>query len=184
MRLRRKGPAKRESGAQEILATQRLRLRKLSLDDAAFILKLVNDPSWLEFIGDKGVRSVDEARTYLAQGPLEMYARLGFGLYLVELRDVATPIGICGLIKRESLADVDIGFALLPQFAGRGYAHEAASAVMAHAKRDFSMRRLVAITAPGNERSIRLLRRLGMTLEESVDLPRDGGRSLLFARTL
>jgi RimJ/RimL family protein N-acetyltransferase len=170
--------------ATEILATERLRLRRLVLDDAPFILRLVNDPSWLEFIGDKGVRTEDDARNYLAQGPLDMYARLGFGLYLVELRDGSVPIGICGLIKRESLPDVDIGFAYLPEFRGKGYAHEAALAVVAHARRDYSIRRLVAITAPRNEKSIRLLARLGMTLEESIDLPRDGGKSLLFARTL
>jgi RimJ/RimL family protein N-acetyltransferase len=180
MRKRVKG----STAAAEVVATDRLRLRKLALDDAPFILKLVNDPSWLRFIGDKGVRNESDARTYLAQGPIEMYARLGFGLYLVELRDGGTPIGICGLIKRDSLSDVDIGFAFLPSFCGKGYAHEAALAVMAHAKRDFSMRRLVAITAPGNEKSIRLLRKLGMTLEHSVDLPRDGGKSLLFARSL
>jgi RimJ/RimL family protein N-acetyltransferase len=170
--------------AAEILATERLRLRRLVLDDAPFMLRLVNDPSWLEFIGDKGVRTEDDARNYLAQGPLDMYARLGFGLYLVELRDGSVPIGICGLIKRESLADVDIGFAYLPEFRGKGYAHEAALAVMSHAKRDYSIRRLVAITAPKNEKSIRLLARLGMKLEESIDLPRDGGKSLLFARSL
>jgi RimJ/RimL family protein N-acetyltransferase len=170
--------------ATEILATERLRLRRLVLDDAPFILRLVNDPSWLEFIGDKGVRTEDGARKYLEQGPLDMYARFGFGLYLVQLRDGSVPIGICGLIKRESLADVDIGFAYLPEFRGRGYAHEAALAVMAHASRDHSIRRLVAITAPKNEKSIRLLARLGMTLEESIDLPRDGGTSLLFGRTL
>jgi RimJ/RimL family protein N-acetyltransferase len=113
-----------------------------------------------------------------------MYARLGFGLYLVELRDGGVPIGICGLIKRESLPDVDIGFAYLPEFRGKGYAHEAALAVMAHARRDHSIRRLVAITAPKNERSIRLLARLGMRLEASIDLPRDGGKSLLFAQRL
>lgn len=170
--------------ASEIVATERLRLRRLVLDDAPFILRLVNDPSWLEFIGDKGIRTEDDARKYLAQGPLDMYARLGFGLYLVELRDGGVPIGICGLIKRESLPDVDIGFAYLPEFRGQGYAHEAALAVMAHARRDYSIRRLVAITAPRNERSIRLLARLGMTLEASIDLPRDGGNSLLFARSL
>jgi len=168
----------------EILATERLRLRKLTPDDAPFILQLVNEPSWLEFIGDKGVRNEDDARTYLAQGPIEMYGRLGFGLYLVELRDGSTSIGICGLIKRESLADVDIGFAFLPEFWGQGYAHESALAVMEHARRDFRLQRLVAITSPANEKSIRLLRRLGMTLEESLDLPRDGGKTLLFARNL
>ena len=170
--------------ATEILSTERLRLRRLVLDDAPFILRLVNDPSWLEFIGDKGVRTEDDARNYLAQGPLDMYTRLGFGLYLVELRDGNVPIGICGLIKRASLPDVDIGFAYLPEYRGKGYAHEAALAVMTHARRDYAIRRLVAITAPGNQKSIRLLARLGMTLEDSIDLPRDGGKSLLFARSL
>jgi RimJ/RimL family protein N-acetyltransferase len=192
MRFRRKlagpraDPEARAStkAATEIVATERLRLRRLVLNDAPFILRLVNDPSWLEFIGDKGVRTEHDARKYLAQGPLDMYARLGFGLYLVELRDSSVPIGICGLIKRESLPDVDIGFAYLPEFRGKGYAHEAALAVMAHARRDYSIGRLVAITAPKNEKSIRLLVRLGMTLEESIDLPRDGGTSLLFARSL
>ena len=172
------------AGAAEILATDRLRLRLLTLDDAPFILKLVNEPSWLEFIGDKGVRSEDDARAYLAQGPLDMYAKLGFGLYLVELKDGATPIGICGLIKRESLADVDIGFAYLPEFQGKGYGHEAARAVLAHARNDFKLKRIVAITSPRNRSSIRLLTKLGMTLEEELDLPRDGGTSLLFGRRL
>jgi RimJ/RimL family protein N-acetyltransferase len=170
--------------AAEILATDRLRLRRLVLDDAPFILRLVNEPSWLEFIGDKNVRNVDDARAYLAQGPLDMYAKLGFGLYLVELQDGGTPIGICGLIKRESLADVDIGFAYLPEFQGKGYAHEAARAVLAHARKDHALTRVVAITSPRNRSSIRLLEKLGMKLERELDLPRDGGTSLLFGRSL
>jgi RimJ/RimL family protein N-acetyltransferase len=170
--------------AAEILATDRLRLRLLTLEDARFILRLVNEPSWLEFIGDKGVRNEDDARTYLAQGPLDMYAKMGFGLYLVELRDGATPIGICGLIKRDSLPDVDIGFAYLPEFQRKGYAHEAAIAVLAHARNDYALKRIVAITSPQNRSSIRLLKKLGMTLEQQLDLPRDGGTSLLFGRAL
>ena len=170
--------------AAEVLATDRLRLRRLSLDDSPFILRLVNDPSWLEFIGDKNVRSDVDARTYLAQGPLDMYAKLGFGLYLVELKDGGTAIGICGLIKRESLADVDIGFAYLPEFQRKGYAYEAARAVLAHARKDFALKRIVAITSPRNRSSIRLLEKLGLELEQELDLPRDGGKSLLFGRTL
>ena len=168
----------------EIVTTDRLRLRRLTLDDAPFILKLVNEPSWLEFIGDKGVKSEDDARGYLARGPIDMYSRRGFGLYLTELKEGAIPIGMCGLIKRESLADVDIGFAFLPEFWGQGYAYESALAVIAHAKRDFSMTRLVAITSPGNGKSIRLLGRLGMTVEESMELSGDGGKTLLYARSL
>ena len=170
--------------ATAIVASDRLRLRLLSLEDAPFVLKLVNDPTWLEFIGDKGVRNDTDARTYLAKGPLDMYARLGFGLYMVELRDGATPIGICGLIKRDSLADVDIGFAFLPEFRGKGYAEESALAVLTLARTEFALTRIVAITSPRNERSIRLLEKLGLTLEEELDLPRDGGKSLLFGRTL
>jgi RimJ/RimL family protein N-acetyltransferase len=167
-----------------ILATDRLRLHRLTLDDAQFILRLVNEPSWLEFIGDKGVRNEDDARAYLAQGPLDMYAKQGFGLYLVALKDGGTPIGICGLIKRESLPDVDIGFAYLPEFHGRGYAQEAARAVLTHARKDHALKRIVAITSPRNRSSIRLLEKLGMALEQELDLPRDGGKSLLFGRAL
>ncbi len=167
-----------------ILATERLQLRRLTLDDAPFILRLVNEPSWLEFIGDKGVRTLEDARGYLAQGPIAMYERLGFGLYLTELRDGAIPIGICGLIKRESLPDIDVGFAFLPEHWGRGYGYEAASAVLAHGKRAFAIDRIVAITSPGNRRSIRVLERLGMVPESSLDLIGDGGKTLLFARNL
>ncbi len=180
-----RGPAATEpAGGTEILATDRLRLRLLTLDDAPFILRLVNEPSWLEFIGDKGVRNEDDARTYLAQGPLDMYAKWGFGLYLVELRDGAIPIGISGLIKRESLPDVDIGFAYLPEFHRKGYGYEAAIAVLAHARNDYALKRIVAITSPRNRSSIRLLEKLGLKLERELDLPRDGGTSLLFGRTL
>ena len=167
-----------------VLTTERLELRRLTLDDARFILRLVNEPSWLEFIGDKRVRTLEEARGYLAKGPLDMYARLGFGLYLTELREGATPIGICGLIKRDSLPDVDVGFAFVPEHWGKGYAYEAASAVLEYGERVFAMKRIVAITSPGNRRSIRMLERLGMVREQSLELDGDGGTSLLFARDL
>ena len=97
----------------KILETDRLTLRHLTRDDAEFILQLLNEPSWLRFIGDKGVRTIEDARKYILNGPVEMYSRLGFGLYLVELNDEDTSIGICGLIKRDSLDDVDIGLDLL-----------------------------------------------------------------------
>jgi RimJ/RimL family protein N-acetyltransferase len=167
-----------------VLTTERLLLRRLTLDDAPFILRLVNEPSWLEFIGDKGVHTLEEARAYLTKGPLDMYARLGFGLYLTELRDGAIPIGICGLIKRESLPDVDVGFAFVPEHWGKGYGYEAASAVLAHGEREFAMKRIVAITSPGNRRSIRMLERLGMVRERTLELQADGGTSLLFALSL
>jgi RimJ/RimL family protein N-acetyltransferase len=116
-----------------VIETERLLLRKLSLDDAGFIVELLNEPSFLQFIGDKGVRSLDDARAYIQQGPMAMYEQHGFGLFLTALKEGNEPIGMCGLIKRESLPDVDIGFAFLPAFWSRGYALEAATAVMVSA---------------------------------------------------
>ena len=165
----------------QVLETQRLILRRFNLADAPFILRLVNEPSWLEFIGDKGVRSLEDARGYLTRGPLDMYERHGFGMYMTELKPERVPIGMCGLIKRDTLPDVDIGFALLPEFWGRGYAYEAASAVLLdHARRDFDLERILAITSPHNESSIRLLEKMGMTFERLLELtPNDPVR--LFA---
>jgi RimJ/RimL family protein N-acetyltransferase len=148
-----------------VLETPRLRLREFVADDAAFVLRLVNEPSWLEFIGDKGVRTQDDARAYLASGPIAMYARHGFGLWLVERRDDGAPIGMCGLIRRDNLDDVDLGFALLPEYWGCGYAHEAAAATMAHGRDALDLARIVAIASPSNARSIRLIERLGMVFE-------------------
>ena len=115
-----------------VLETDRLILRWMSAGDAPFILELVTEPSWLRFIGDRGVRTPDDAREYIRKGPVDMYARLGFGLYLTERKEDGVPIGICGLLKRESLDDVDLGFANLPRFWGEGYAYEAALAVIAY----------------------------------------------------
>lgn len=154
----------------KVLETDRLIIRWLTIEDAAFILELVNDPSWLRFIGDRGVRALEDARNYILKGPVEMYGRLGFGLYLVELKDEGVPIGTCGLIKRDSLKDVDIGFAFLPSFRGRGYAYEAASAVLAYGKNTLGLERIVAIVSPGNDRSIRLLEKLGLQFEQRVQL--------------
>jgi len=152
-----------------ILETERLSLRRLNLDDAAFIVELVNEPAWLEFIGDKNVHSLDDARKYILNGPMDMYERLGFGLYLVELKQ-GSAIGICGLIKREGLDDVDIGFALLSCFSGQGYALEAAQAVMKYGKNVLQLQRIVAITKPANEKSIRLLTKLGLHFEKKIRL--------------
>lgn len=154
----------------QVLETDRLIIRWLTVEDAAFIHELVNDPSWLRFIGDRGVKTLEDARNYILKGPVEMYGRLGFGLYLVELKDEGVPIGTCGLIKRDSLKDVDIGFAFLPSFRGNGYAHEAASAVLAYGKNTLGLKRIVAIVSPGNERSIKLLEKLGFKFEQRVQL--------------
>ncbi|MBD8500313.1 GNAT family N-acetyltransferase [Paenibacillus arenosi] len=153
--------------------TDRLTLRKLTIEDAEFIYNLLNNPSWLQFIGDKNVQTLEDARDYIWNGPVAMYEQLGFGMYLVELKTEGTPIGICGLIKREWLKDADIGYAFLPDFWGKGYAYEAASAVMAYGKNGFGFKYILGITSMDNERSIRLLEKLGMKEEGTVQSPSD-----------
>jgi RimJ/RimL family protein N-acetyltransferase len=154
----------------KVLETDRLIIRRLTFEDAAFILELVNDPAWLRFIGDRGVRTLADARNYILKGPMEMYDRLGFGLYLAELKEEGVPIGMCGLIKRDSLKHVDIGFAFLPDFRGKGYAYEAASAVLAYGKNTLGLERIVAIVSPGNDSSIKLLGKLGFQFEQMITL--------------
>ena len=154
-----------------IIETQRLAIRPLNLDDAGFVWELLNDEDFLRYIGDRGVRTVDDAVEYIKNGPLEMYERLGFGLWCVELRVTKTPIGICGLLKREWLDDVDLGFAFLPDFRGKGYAFEAARAVIAHAIDTLHIQRLVAIVSPANTKSQSLLGRLGMRFRSLVRAP-------------
>lgn len=162
-----------------ILETERLTLRELHDGDAAFVLELLNSPGWIRFIGDRGMRTEDEARDYLAKGPIDMYRRLGFGLYAVLRRGDAAPIGMCGLIKRDGLDDVDIGFAFLDQHAGQGYAFEAAQAVMAHGREVLGLQRIVAITSVDNDRSIRLLEKIGLRFEKLI--PMKGEQVKLFA---
>jgi RimJ/RimL family protein N-acetyltransferase len=143
-----------------VLETERLILRRLEAGDAPFILELVNEPGWLRFIGDRKVHDLDAARCYIENGPQAMYQRYGYGLYGVELKD-GTSIGMCGIVKREGLEDVDLGFALLGRFEGRGYAREAATATLEHANCAHNLQRMAAITTPSNERSIRLLQSIG-----------------------
>jgi len=165
----------------KILQTERLILRRLGMDDAAFMRGLVNEPSWLKYIGDKGVRTLEDAERYLLDGPIAMYRRLGFGLYRVELRDDGDPVGICGLIKRDSLPDVDLGFALLPRFWRNGYAYEAAAATMAYGKNALGLSRLVAIASQENLPSCRLLEKLGFRFERLIALNADEKELRLYA---
>jgi ribosomal-protein-alanine N-acetyltransferase len=164
-----------------ILETERLALRHLTADDAAFVVALLNDPDFLTNIGDRGVRTADDAVAYLARGPQASYAQHGFGLFAVTLLATGEPIGICGLLKRDALEDVDLGFAFLPAFRAQGYAREAAAATMAWGLRTLRLPRLVAIVQPGNDRSIRLLERLGFTHERTVRVGDDGVELMLFA---
>jgi len=156
------------SSAAPIAETRRLRLRPLTTGDAAFIRELVNDSDWIRNIGDKGVRTLDDARRYLESGPIAMVERCGFGLFAVELKASGECAGICGLIRREGFDDVDLGFAFLPRFRRAGYAFEASSAVLAQGRERFGVRRVVAIVSPGNEPSTRLLAKLGFRFERIV----------------
>lgn len=151
-----------------VLQTPRLAMRELRGSDAPFILRLLNDPAWLRFIGDRGVRTVDGAREYLETRMISMYAKLGFGLWMVEPRAGGAPMGICGLVKRDQLPEVDLGFAFMPEFRGQGHAYESALAVRDHAIRALKLRRLLAITSPANAASVRLLERLGFAREREM----------------
>jgi len=164
-----------------ILETPRLRIREMTADDAAFMLALLNDPAFIRNIADRGVRTVQAARDYIAAGPIASYAQHGFGLCLVELIDGGVPIGICGLLKRNELPEPDIGFAFLPPYRSQGYAREAAGAVLAYGRDQLGLTRLLAIVNPSNEPSIRLLERLGFSYESMVRLTPASPELKLFA---
>ena len=156
----------------DVVATgRRVALRKFTVDDRAFIWELVNDDDWLRYIGDRGVNTVEDAVPYLTNGPFASYEKHGFGLWCLTLRATETAIGMCGLLKREWLDDVDIGFALLPEFRGQGYAFEAAQLTLAHALDTLKLNRVAAIVSPENAPSRALLERLGMTARGDVRAP-------------
>lgn len=153
-----------------VARTQRLTLRWLTTDDADFVLALVNDPDWLRYIGDRGIRSVNDAVAYIETGPQAMYQRLGYGLFAVTRNRGGQSIGMCGLIQRDTLPGVDIGYALLPQYRRQGYALEAAQACVTLARDQFGIRRLLAITSPDNAPSTGLLGKLGLRFEQLLEL--------------
>jgi len=163
-----------------ILETKRLRRRHLAPDlDAEFILELLNDPSFIRYIGDKGVRDLEAARRYIVDGPVKSYEAYGFGLYLVELK-MNRAIGICGVLKRDTLPDPDIGFAFLPAYWNQGYAFEAAAAVMDHARDTLELTRVLAITSPDNEASQKLLNKIDLRFDRLVKLTEDSPEVKLF----
>lgn len=162
------------------LETDRLIVRPITFDDAPFILTLLNEPSFLRYIGDKQVRTVEDARQYILNGPVASYERHGFGLCLMELRESNTPVGMCGILKREELPDPDIGFALMPDFWNKGLAFEAAAAVLKDARERLKLNRILAITSLDNDASINLLERLGFSFEEIIQLAPDREQVRLF----
>jgi RimJ/RimL family protein N-acetyltransferase len=162
-----------------VIQTDRLLLRQLELNDAEFILELLNEPQFLRYIGDKGVRTLGDARSYILQGPRDSYEKHGFGLYAACLLD-GTPAGICGLVRRDGLEDVDVGFAFLSRHRARGYAVESASAVLAHAKRVLRLQRIVAIASPDNFASIAVLEKIGLKFERMIRLTEHSPELKLF----
>lgn len=158
-----------------VLETERLTLRWLDVKDAPFILELVNDPAWIQFIGDKGIKNLEDAKKYILNGPVDMYNKMGFGLYLVERKEDLTPLGMCGLIRRDSLEDVDIGFAFLEKFRSKGYGYESAAAVIEYGVQKLGLKRIVAITSIDNVASGTLLEKVGLRFEKIIS---DSGENL------
>lgn len=165
----------------KVLETDRLILRQFFPADAPFILELLNEPSFIQNIGDRRVRTLADAARYIETGPVASYARSGFGLYLVLLKESQASIGMCGLIKREALEDVDVGYAFLPRYWSKGYAIEAVQAIMAYAKNTVHLERIVAIVDPNNQGSIRVLEKAGFRFEKMVRLSADDIELKLFA---
>jgi RimJ/RimL family protein N-acetyltransferase len=160
--------------------TARLALTELSEADAGFIRGLLNEPSFLRYIGDRGVRTVEDAVRYIHDGPAAMYAKHGYGLLRVAHKSDGAPIGICGVLKRDGLPEPDLGFSLLPAYWSQGYAFEAADAVMRDARARLGLGRILAITSPDNDPSIRLLGKLGFRFERMMRLQPDAGEVRLF----
>jgi ribosomal-protein-alanine N-acetyltransferase len=163
-----------------VIETERLILRKFTLDDAAFMLELLNTPAWLRFIGDRNVRTIEEAGQYLLNGNIRSYREYGFGFYVVVIKETNESLGICGIVKREGLDDIDIGFGFLPQFIGKGYGYEAATAMLDYALNDLKIKRIVAIVNPENVVSIALIKKIGLQFEKMVRLSNKDIELMLF----
>lgn len=163
-----------------IIETERLFLREFILEDSAFIVELLNTDGWLKYIGDRNVRTRQAAEAYLRTGPLQSYQKNGFGLSLVALKDNNTPIGMCGLIRRDYLDHPDIGFAFLPQYAGKGYAYEVAKKTIEYGLKQHHLNKILAITLPTNHSSIALLEKIGLTFERIISETASSEELLLY----
>lgn len=163
-----------------ILKTERLILRQFEFSDAGFIMELVNSPGWLEFIGDRNIRTEEDSIQYLQRGPMKSYQENGFGLSMVTTKE-GTPIGMCGILKRENFEHPDIGFAFLPEFMGKGYAFEIAEATLKYAKTELNLDPILAITMPTNKKSIRLLEKIGLKFKKIMYAPDKNEELMLFS---
>lgn len=174
----------RQTSGEIVLETERLRLRKLTTDDAGFILNLVNDPDWIRYIGDRGVRSLRDATQFIAEGPLASYSSYGYGLWLAELKDSGRAAGLCGVLKRKHLEHPDLGYALLPEFRHQGLALEACRSVVDYAREKLGTRTLLAVVSPENGRSLSLLEKLGFVCVGKVAMPGQEAEVPLFQKSL
>lgn len=156
-----------------VLHTERLELRWLTPDDAPLMLAVWNDPAFIRHVADRGIRNLEQARAALEGGPLKLYADYGYGPFRVRRRNDGADLGICGLFRREGLDEPDIGFAILPDFCGRGFAFEASAAVLDHARDALKLSCVTAIVSPQNEASIGLLEKLGLHYERPIRMPAD-----------
>lgn len=164
-----------------VIETSRLRLREASVADAEFIFALMTEPAYLQLIGDRGIRTVEDARAYIRDKFLPSYAKFGYGSYIVELKPSGPPIGVCGLMRRDSLEHPDIGYAFRREHGGHGYAYEAAAAVPAHGFEQLGMKTILGITSPENHASVRLLEKLGLRYQKMIRVPPNDRDSMLFS---
>ncbi|RKX31875.1 MAG: GNAT family N-acetyltransferase [Verrucomicrobia bacterium] len=164
-----------------IVEAPRLRLRELTVDDAEFVFRLVSEPSFLSNIGDKGVRNLDDARQFILEGPWTRQKRHGYGQFLVERKEGGVPIGVCGLIYRESLDVTDVGFAILPEYWKRGFAYEAAEAMVQYGRSTLGIDKIVGLTSEENLASISVLEKLGMKFERIVKMSEDDPGTVLYS---
>ncbi|MEO8933237.1 MAG: GNAT family N-acetyltransferase [Xanthomarina sp.] len=167
-----------------IAETNRLLISKFSSADAPFFLELANSPNWIKYIGDRELQTIAHAERYLKEGTIKSYTDFGFGFYKLQLKENKKLIGTCGLVKREYLEHVDFGFALLPEYEGKGFGFEAAEEILKLAKNHFHLKHVLAITLPTNSKSIKLLIKLGLSLEKKIKPFEDDQELLLFAKEL
>lgn len=166
-----------------LIETERLLLRECVPEDADVVLRLLNEPSFLENIGDRGVHTPEEAAAYIINGPIASYAEHGFGMYMVLCKETGEPVGMCGLLRRAQFDHPDVGYAFFPEFWGRGFASEAASGVIEHARRTLGVSRVLGIVSPHNSASIQVLEKIGFTFQEHAVFELDGSDVLVYAST-
>jgi RimJ/RimL family protein N-acetyltransferase len=169
---------------EPVFVTPRLSLRKVTSGDAALLLELMNEPPYIENIGDRGVRTAPDAARYIEDKYTVSYERNGYGLYLVELREGLVPIGICGLVRRPALDHPDVGFAYLQRFWSKGYASEAAEATLAFARDTLALPYLYGVVSPSNARSIRILERLGLRYLRPIQIPGNSSEAQVYGMEL